>query len=94
VACIGQKSKKKDELPPEILHQIGDHAVVRMAVGKKAGAPGSTLKSAGFWERGLTVLAIEKENSVIQLPDADSPIQPEDYLFCYGETAEINNLGK
>lgn len=93
VRLFNRKSYFKPDVPAvQVLQHVGDHVIARIIAGEKASASDSTLKSAGFWGRGLTLLAIERGNSVIQLPDADSPVQPDDHLLCYGETAEINRI--
>lgn len=83
----------KPDLPgAEILHHAGGYVISRLAVGTKAPAHGCTLKDAGFWDKGLTVLAIERGDSSIPLPDAEVPILPGDYLLCYSTTAAMNSV--
>ena len=76
----------------QALQHVGDHVIARIIAGEKASASDSTLKSAGFWGQGLTILAVERGNTVIQLPDADITVKPDDRVLCYGNLATINAL--
>ncbi len=94
VRWFNRKGYLTSDISTEILHQAGDYAIARIMAGDKAKLPHSTLKSSGFWGRGFTILAIEQGNTVMQLPDADVPVQPEDHLLCYGTLSAMNNLQK
>jgi hypothetical protein len=75
----------------EILHQIGDHAVALIAVGGNTSQSGSTLKCAAVSGGDLTILSIERGNTIIQLPALETTVQPGDQLLCYGNLAAVNN---
>ena len=79
-------------LTEEILHQAGHYGVARIALGEKAKATGLTLKDTGFGEHGITILAIERKDTVLPSPEAEERLLAGDYLLCYGRVAEMISL--
>jgi len=73
----------------EILYQVGEYGVVRLALGGRGRAVGTPVKQLVLDEVNATALAIERGNRVLSLPGADEPLQPGDYLLCYGRVAEM-----
>ena len=94
VAAINRKGRVKPYLATgtELIHSTGDYVISRLAVGMKAPAQGCSIQNAGFWGKGITILAIERGNLSIPLPNSDASVLPGDYLLCYGPAADINNL--
>ena len=81
-------------LTEEVLHQTGDYGVARVAVSKKAEKGSLRLKDTGFWEKDFTVLAIERENTVLPHPKAEEMLLAGDYLLCYGKVQDMINMSR
>ena len=73
----------------ELLCQVGDYGVVRIAVREEAGSAGLALGDTGLVERGATVLAIERGDAVLASPGAEEIVRAGDYLLCYGKVARF-----
>ena len=76
----------------EILYQTGSYAVVRIKPDEKMVKTGMKIGDSGLMEEGITILAIERKNTVLSLPDADEQLQLGDQLLCYGEVAKIPSI--
>jgi len=94
VAAINRKDRVKPDLATgtELIHSTGDYVISRLAVGMKTPAQGCSIKDAGFWGKGVTILAIERGNLSIPIPNSDAAVLPGDYLLCYGPVADMNRL--
>ena len=93
VGWFHRKGYLKSDLPTgEILHHLGDYVVSRLLVDEKAKASGYTLKDTGIGGRDITILAIERGNTVLPLPDPETKLLSGDYILCYGKMAEMNSL--
>jgi uncharacterized protein with PhoU and TrkA domain len=55
---------------------------------------GVNIRDIGLMEEGIMILAIERQDTVISLPDADEQVQLGDELLCYGEVAKIPGTGE
>jgi hypothetical protein len=78
----------------EILVQTGPYAVVRIKPDEKMVKPGMKIGDIGLMEEGMTILAIERKNTALSLPNADEQVQLGDHLLCYGEVAKISGMGE
>jgi hypothetical protein len=76
----------------EIFHQAGDYGVFSLIVGQRTNIAGLKLKDAGFQEQDITVLAIERGDSVLSRPEQEERLLAGDYLLCYGKPAAIGIL--
>jgi amino acid transporter len=76
----------------EILHQSGGYSVTRLSIGQKDVSASLTTKGTGLEERGITILAIERGDTVMTFPKGDETLATGDYLLCYGKTAELSNI--
>ena len=89
-------TRRKKPIPflttEEILHQSGGYSVTRLLIGQKEVPAGLTTKSSGFEERGITVLALERGDTVMTFPKDDETLATGDYLLCYGKTTELANI--
>lgn len=77
----------------ETLYQTGDFGVVRTSINEKALSAGLRIGDTGLKERNVIVLAIERDNKVLNLPDAEEELKSGDNLICYGKLTEISGLG-
>ncbi len=78
----------------EILYQTGLYAVVRIKLDEKIVETGMRIGDSGLMEEGITILAIERKNTVLSLPDADEQVQLGDQLLCYGEVGKISGMNE
>lgn len=76
----------------EVLHQAGGYGIARLVVSERAGASGPTLGDSGFVDRGLTILAIERGDTVLPFPKAEERVLTGDCLLCYGKVADMSSL--
>ena len=76
----------------EVLHQVGSYGVVRLAVGNKTPRAGFAIKDTEFPERGFSILAIERKDTVLPFPAAEELLLPGDQILCYGEMANIDSV--
>lgn len=78
----------------EILYQTGPYVVVRIKPDEKIVKTGMKIGDSGLMEGGMTILAIERKNTVLSLPDADEQVQLGDQLLCYGEAGKISGMNE
>jgi amino acid transporter len=76
----------------EILHQSGGYSVMRLAIGQKDVPTALTTKATGLAERGITILAIERGDTILTFPKDEETLAIGDYLLCYGKTAELTSI--
>lgn len=85
-----RKRKPTSYLPSEeIAHQVGSYGVARLAVSEKIIETTPNLGNTGLGERGVTILAIERMDTVIPFPRDDEKLLAGDYLLCYGKVADL-----
>jgi hypothetical protein len=77
----------------EILVQAGPYAVVRIKLDEKVVINDMKIGDSGLMEEGMTILAIERKQTVLSLPGADEQVQAGDRLLCYGEMGKISGVG-
>ena len=92
VKLISRRRAVRHLLTEELLHQAGEYGVVRVGVSEKAKVTGFALKQAGFSERGIMILAIERGHDVLPFPEFEETVLAGDYLLCYGKVAEIISM--
>ena len=73
----------------EIIHKTGQYGVARLSIGKQTPATVLTIKDTGLEEQGITILAIERNDTTIPFPNKEEALKTGDYLLCYGKVAEI-----
>ena len=73
----------------EVLHQAGPYGVVRIEVDEEVGRKAVSVGDTGLAAKGVSVLAVERRDTVLVLPAAEEPLQPGDRLLCYGEIESI-----
>jgi hypothetical protein len=78
----------------EILVQTGPYVVVRIKPDEKMVKPGMKIGDSGLMEEGMTILAIERKDTVLSLPGTDEQVQAGDRLLCYGEVGKISGVGE
>lgn len=92
LSLLGKRRAEFRSAVERILHQTGDYAVFRLSIGEKAKVAGLELKDAGFQERDVTILAIERGNKILSYPQLEEKVLAGDYLLCYGRLADIGSL--
>jgi hypothetical protein len=78
----------------EILVQTGPYAVVRIKLDEKVVKHDMKIRDSGLMEEGMTILAIERKNTILPLPGTDEQVQAGDWLLCYGEVGKISGVGE
>lgn len=78
----------------EIMVQTGPYAVVRIKLDEKLVKPGMKIGDSGLMKEGMTILAIERKQTILSLPGADEQVQAGDRLLCYGEMGKIPSMGE
>lgn len=73
----------------EVTHKTGQFGVIRLSVGTQASETNLTIQDTRLREQGLTILAIERNNTAIPFPEDKETILSGDYLLCYGNVAEM-----
>lgn len=76
----------------KVLHQVGHYGVARIIVRDEAKVTGLALKDTGLKERDIIVLAVERGDEVVSLPQEEEMILPGDYLLCYGKVTEMVDI--
>jgi ABC-type multidrug transport system fused ATPase/permease subunit len=74
----------------EILHRAGDYSIARLIIGGKSPEVGCKISDTSLAKHNITILAIERGDKVLPLPQAGETVLARDYLLCYGRTAEID----
>jgi hypothetical protein len=73
----------------EFVHQLGDYAIARVGIWEDDKPHVRSVKDTTVHQAGITVLAIERGNTVLSSPAPEEAVLPGDYLLCYGKTADI-----
>ena len=85
-----RKRKPASYVPAEeIVHQVGSYGVARLAISEEIIEATQSLRNIGLGERGVTILAIERMDTVIPFPRDDEKLLAGDYLLCYGKVADL-----
>ena len=92
LSLLGKRRGGSHFAVEKVLHQAGDYGVLHLAIGGQASVASHQLKDAGFQERDITVLAIEREGKILSHPQLEEKLLAGDYLLCYGKLAEIDRL--
>jgi K+/H+ antiporter YhaU regulatory subunit KhtT len=74
----------RKEYPDEILYQARGYGLFRADISEASSLASKTLAESRLGERGVIVLAIEREDGLIPIPSAKEPILPGDSIVCYG----------
>jgi len=91
---VGTGQSRSWLVDKEILYQTDSYVIVRIKMDEKLVQNGVNIRDIGLMEEGIMILAIERQYTVISLPDADEQVQLGDELLCYGEVAKIPNMGE
>jgi len=78
----------------ETIHHSGDYSIARLTMGRKAPEVGCKISDISLAKHNITILAIERGDRTLPFPEAKEIVLAGDHLLCYGETAELNRLGK
>lgn len=78
----------------EILSLSGSHAVSSVEVHSGNPVVGMTLRQAGLNRINVLILAVQREDQNIVMPNADTVIQPGDRLVAYGKTESIKRIAE
>ena len=89
---MGRERVISPHIAQKILYQAGDYALVRLAVGKEARVAGLVLNEFDFQQQGITVLAIERGDSVMSQLQPEEKLLAGDYLLCYGKLDNISEI--
>jgi hypothetical protein len=80
---------KTDLHTREFVLQTGDYGIARVGIREDDKPSGKTVKDTIVHQTGITVLAIERGNTVLSPPAPEEAVLPGDFLLCYGKTADI-----
>jgi hypothetical protein len=85
-----RKRKPASYVPAEeIVHEVGSYGVARLTTNEEIIETTSNVRNTGLGERGVTILAIERMDTVIPFPRDDGKLLAGDYLLCYGKVADL-----
>jgi hypothetical protein len=76
----------------ELLQQPDGYGVATIIIEKKSKLTGSTLTKAGFRNKDVLILSIERGEEIIHIPDAKTRILSGDRLICYGKLDNLKGL--
>jgi len=68
----------------ELFHLPKGYGLARLTVTKESRENGRTLAEAGFINKNILVLSIERKNKSIAFPHAGDNVEEGDKLLCYG----------
>ena len=89
VRFIRNRKPNYYSLEKEIVYEVGNHVITRVPVNSKMIETTARLKDTSLIGQDVTILAIEREGTVISLPRAAEPVLAGDYLLCYGTVCEM-----
>jgi len=78
----------------ELFHLPKGYGLARLTVTKESRESGRTLAEAGFINKNILVLSIERKNQSISFPHAGDNIEEGDKLLCYGLIKNIKICAK
>lgn len=68
----------------ELFHLPDGYGIAKLIIAKDSEEKNRTLSDAGFIEKNILVLSIERKDKLIAFPKADDTIEEDDKLLCYG----------
>ena len=74
----------KQKTLEELFHLPKGYGIAQLTINKHNKEKGRTLSEAGFINKDILVLSIERHNKLISFPHADDRIEEGDRLLCYG----------
>lgn len=78
----------------EILHITPDYGIAKVIIKENSPLIGVSISQAGFTQKEVLILSIEREGSSIILPKAEDIIKKGDQLICYGRMDSIREIGR
>ncbi len=90
----GRKTDMSRLIVEKVVHSAGDYAVVRLAVDEQSPIAGRQVQDADFKQRSITVLAIERGDAIVSLPQPEEKVLSGDYILCYGRLSDIEYATK
>jgi hypothetical protein len=75
----------RKEYPDEILYQARGYGLFRADICEESPLASRTLAESRLAEKGVIVLAIERDDGLIPIPSAREPILAGDSIVCYGD---------
>jgi hypothetical protein len=82
---IGQKTME------ELFHLPKGYGLTQLTITADSKENGLSLAKAGFIDRNILVLSIERENKLISFPHANDVLQEGDKILCYGLIKNIKH---
>ncbi len=73
----------------ELLLTAGDYGIIRIDTGQAAGLQGKNIADSGLRSEEITVIAIERGDTVLPQPSVDTEIIPGDVFICFGKLQDI-----
>ncbi|UCC94367.1 MAG: hypothetical protein JSW40_06030 [Candidatus Omnitrophota bacterium] len=81
----------KQKTLEELFHLPKGYGIAQLTITKDSEEKGLTLKEAGFIDKDILVLSIERKDQLVPFPHADDVIQESDRLLCYGLLKSIES---
>ena len=94
VLKLSGKEQSVTGITGKIIYQAGDHAVVRLHIGKKSELAGRIVSDTGIAKSGIRILALERDSTVISPPSPSERLSANDSLLCYGKLATVTEVPK
>jgi amino acid transporter len=89
---MGRERISPLHIAQKVLHQAGDYALVRLAIGKESNIIGLNIEEAVLQQQAITILAIERGDAVLFQPKTEEKLMAGDNLLCYGKLASIGAI--
>lgn len=89
---LTRKERAYKGIAQKILLQAGDYAVVKLTIGGDARIAGLSVKETGLQQRNITLLAIERGDTILSQPQLEEKLLPGDSLLCYGKVTSTTDL--
>ncbi len=74
----------KQRILEELFSLPKGYGIAKLTVTENSKEKGMTLAEAGFIDKSILVLSIERDNELIPFPHANDRLQAGDKLLCYG----------
>lgn len=88
---IKYKKAKKPRYE-ELLHLADGYGVVEVNLNQHSTYFGKKIHELGLPGQNILILCIEREGAAITVPDANTILQENDVLVCYGEVANLKKI--
>jgi len=75
----------------ELFHLPKGYGIAQLIITKESEEKGLTLAKAGFINKNILVLSIERKNKLISFPRAEDTMEEGDKVLCYGLLENIKS---